>query len=896
MAMHFKTHESQLAGLYKEGKLAKGDKFYPWSKDTYDNASSDKTDTGYLMHVDKILGIDKDHGIIYYGTEKNFQSGKSNYFSGTFDYPIAGNSLPERPLPKDWIKFDGPSLDWVPMFKVTFNPAPKITTTQAPKIIGPVTTVAPNTTAAPQVTIPPATELPDNFVIPEIKIPNITQAYEIPDREVVQHDPIGIEIDGIQDFSKSLFTRFDTFVDAYDNLNKYMNKTPYTKLKQKIAQNAGINPYLYENSNFLLDLSGLTPAEYQTWKNSIGVENFNDIWEAMEKNNELVLQTLQSEFGDKISDFTYKNLPNGLFLKGNYIFRLIIDIMRILKCITENLACCFPEHVYKKTVMNSMTWLLDKDTGILNTLRQSAVQLVKHYLEVEKDLIQNGVDSDYHNNPTVSHKPSLTYGTELLSGNYLDIIIQPLKDFRDQLMSCSNCYEKGPDDTISYFTVNKNLDDLLLMNQRETNLVQSRFYTNCRQIALSKLPILDDFLNKNDLLELPVIEKYTDYPELFANNATNRNNFINFMKEFNSVGFVDTRENINRLKSRFNIFAIENIVGFEITNNFYLIEIENYNTYITDFNNISTTNSKLQNTAQDKLNKALQLSYDTLEETIRKCEEENKLKLKQDPNYLNTINASNTNLMKNAIENLDLNIDPMNTKYHPDNLPNIEDKFTKPNPPPEFTLVEPNIRDYLVCLDNAVIGTTSTTPGPTTSTTTTRAPVLITTTSTTPGPITSTTTTTTKAPTTAAPTTTKAPVVITTTKSPTTTTTTKAPTTTTTPKPTTTTKPPYPMCTHSKADNMPVGTKIKHPITGAYVGVGDIVDPCFIQPVQKLMGKPKVRINCIRSWGAEFSSQGVYYKYSAIMYKDDPYNAAFYASASSTNDTVIFSAKAGEVR
>ena len=173
MAMHFKTHPTQLAGLYKEGKLAKGDKFYPWSKDTYDNASSDKTDTGWLMHVDKILGIDKDHGIIYYATEKDFQSGKPNYFAGTFDYPIAGNSLPERPLPKDWIKFDGPSLDWAPMFKVTFDPAPNITTTQAPTTISPVTTAAPTTTtttAAPQVTIPPATELPDNFVISSIVV------------------------------------------------------------------------------------------------------------------------------------------------------------------------------------------------------------------------------------------------------------------------------------------------------------------------------------------------------------------------------------------------------------------------------------------------------------------------------------------------------------------------------------------------------------------------------------------------------------------------------------------------------------------------------------------------------------------------------------------------------
>ena len=95
---------------------------------------------------------------------------------------------------------------------------------------------------------------------------------------------------------------------------------------------------------------------------------------------------------------------------------------------------------------------------------------------------------------------------------------------------------------------------------------------------------------------------------------------------------------------------------------------------------------------------------------------------------------------------------------------------------------------------------------------------------------------------------------------------------------------------------MPLGTKIKHPITGAYVGVGDIVDPCFIQPVQRLMGKPKVRINCILSVGLTFSAQGVYYKYSAAIYKDDPYNAAFYASANSSNDYHVFSAKAGEIR
>ena len=881
MGMHYETKPEDLISLYKNGLLAKGDKFTYLTQKIYDShiadMSKDKTDTAFLMHIQKVLAIDEEHGFIYYATEKSFITGKMYYFEGRFVFPIGGKDYPERQCPKDCFEKD---LDWTPMFKVKGDlktPA-LIVTTKAP------TTSGPATTTPPPVTIPPATDIPSDFVIPDIKIPNITQAYEIPDREVPVHDAIVTEIDGVQDFSKSLFTRFDTFLDAYNNLSKYMNKTPYTKLKEKIAQNQGINPYLYENSDFLIDLTGLTPAEYQSWKNSIGVENFNDIWEAMEKNSDLILQNLQNEFGDKLADFSYKNLPNGLFLKGNYIFRLIVDIMRILKCITENLACCFPEHVYKKTVMNSMQWLLDKDKGILNSLRQNAVDRIKYYLEIEKDLIQKGVDSDYHNDPTISHKPSLNYGTELLSGNYLDIIIQPLKDFRDQLMSCSNCYEKNQDDTISYFTVNKKIDDLLLSNQKETNLVQSRFYTNCRQIALSKLPIIDDFLNESDLLELPKVSDYTDYPELFADNATNRNNFINFMKEYNSVGFINTLDNINKTKQRFNIYSIENIVGFEITNNFYLIEIQNYNDYITDFTNITETNTKLQLAAQEKLNKALQLSYDTLEETIRKCEEENKKKLKEDPNYLST------NIMKNAIENLDLNIDPNNTKYHPENLKNIEDKFIKPTPPPVYEPIKPNIRDYLVCLDNVVIGTT--TPKP--STTTTSSPTPTTTsspnTTTTSGPTPTTTkapTTTTKAPTT----TTKAPT--TTTKAPTTTTT-KAPTTTTTT--TTTTKPPYPMCTHSKPINMPLGTKIKHPITGTYVGVGDIVDPCFVQPVQKLSGKPKVRINCIYSTGSTFSSKGVYYKYSAVVYKDDPYNAAFYSASSTSSDYIVFCALAGDIR
>ena len=539
MGMHYETKPEDLIELYKNGKLAKGDKFTYLTQKTYNNhmadMSKDKTDTGFLMHIHKILGIDEEHGYIYYATEKSFMTGKLYYFEGKFVFPIGGKDYPERQCPKDCFEKD---LDWTPMFKVRgdLKAAPITVTTKAPTTVAPVTPVTPVTpgTTIPPVTIPPATDIPENFVIPEIKIPNLTMAYEIPDREVPKHDAIVTEIDGVQDFSKSLFTRFDTFLDAYNNLSKYMNKTPYTKLKEKIAQNAGINPYLYENSDFLIDLSGLTPAEYQSWKTSIGVENFNDIWEAMEKNSDLVLQNLQNEFGDKLADFSYKNLPNGLFLKGNYIFRLIVDIMRILKCITENLACCFPEHVYKKTVMNSMMWLLDKEKGILNTIRQNAVERIKYYLEIERDLIQNGVDSDYHNDPTVSHKPSLNYGIELLSGNYLDIIIQPLKDFRDQLMSCSNCYEKGPDDTINYFTVNKNIDDLLLNNQRETNLVQTRFYTNCRQIALSELPIIDNFLNEADLLELPVIEKYTDYPELFGNSSDNRNNFINFMKEYNS--------------------------------------------------------------------------------------------------------------------------------------------------------------------------------------------------------------------------------------------------------------------------------------------------------------------------------------------------------------------------
>lgn len=436
MGMHFNTKPEDLIKLYKEGKLAKGDKFYPFTKDRYDDTIADVAKKEYagLMHIDKILGIDEEHGYIYYGTEKSFWNGKLNYFAGTFNYPINGTLLPERPYPKDGFEKD---LDWTPIFSIRgdLKAAPITVTTKAPTTVAPT---VPAGTTPPPVTIPPATDIPENFVIPEIKIPNITAAYEIPDREVPKHDAAVTEIDGVQDFSKSLFTRFDTFLDAYNNLSKYMNKTPYTKLKEKIAQNAGINPYLYENSDFLIDLSGLTPAEYQSWKTSIGVENFNDIWEAMEKNSDLVLQNLQNEFGDKLADFTYKNLPNGLFLKGNYIFRLIVDIMRILKCITENLACCFPEHVYKKTVMNSMMWLLDKDKGILNTIRQNAVERIKYYLEIEKDLIQNGVDSNYHNDPTVSHKPSLNYGIELLSGNYLDIIIQPLKDFRDQLMSCSS--------------------------------------------------------------------------------------------------------------------------------------------------------------------------------------------------------------------------------------------------------------------------------------------------------------------------------------------------------------------------------------------------------------------------------------------------------------------------
>ncbi len=158
---------------------------------------------------------------------------------------------------------------------------------------------------------------------------------------------------------------------------------------------------------------------------------------------------------------------------------------------------------------------------------------------------------------------------------------------------------------------------------------------------------------------------------------------------------------------------------------------------------------------------------------------------------------------------------------------------------------------------------------------------------------TTTTTTTTKAPTTT--TTTKAPTT-TTTKTPTTTTT-KAPTTTTTKAPTTTTtKPPYPMCTHYKTINLPLGTKIKHPITGVYCGVGDIVDPCFIQPKQRLSGKPKVRINCILSGGSQFTAQGVLYQYSAVIYKEDPYNAAFYATANTSNDYCVFQALAGEIR
>ena len=144
---------------------------------------------------------------------------------------------------------------------------------------------------------------------------------------------------------------------------------------------------------------------------------------------------------------TYNN--NYVLLeKIKFLRRLIININNIFIKIISDLNCCTTDDKYNKTVIPIFKWLVEDENGLCGTLLTISKEIYNIYIPIKRIMC---LFRNIPGNPTLSYG-----GTDYLKGMYpiiegldklanvldngafLDILIIPVKNFHDKLVSCSS--------------------------------------------------------------------------------------------------------------------------------------------------------------------------------------------------------------------------------------------------------------------------------------------------------------------------------------------------------------------------------------------------------------------------------------------------------------------------
>jgi len=315
-----------------------------------------------------------------------------------------------------------------------------------------------------------------DYKIPEQKIPSLVEDLEeietnLPEIEKhVDLEELVFDYEETNEEETEEFSKFDSFKDAYDSLNNIENQTSVEKL---ILSNLEEAREKEANSNLLTSSSKIDLSK--TYLDSDGnvtldagyLESFEPWYREMIANvtSDTDKKYLAINFDEEfLVEETTNQLSKGLFLKGNYLFRLLIEINEILQCIVKDIECCFPEYLYDTTVRNSMEWLVDPDNGLISVMREQATTLIRDYIVQEKEKLDTSKSTEENIislTDKVGADGSFSVGKYIFDGSLLDLLIQPIKDFRDQLISCSNCGKEEVEDGV-YGILNSEIDKLLI--------------------------------------------------------------------------------------------------------------------------------------------------------------------------------------------------------------------------------------------------------------------------------------------------------------------------------------------------------------------------------------------------------------------------------------------------
>lgn len=609
----------------------KGDKFFPYTKSSYTLSKS--ISDGYLMHITKIENIDKENGIVYYYVEKDHMTGSSNNINGKYLYPINGTREPSRYSNNSpWTFLKSFECDLV-------------------KELPPEDT--PDEDTPPPPPPPPEPEIDYSYEIPEPIIPISQNIIEIPERDFEVHGEIITNTDTPQNFDDDKpnnFSNFNSFKDAYNNLNNINTDTYLDRLKIEIEKNESISTPD--------DLIGVTSEQYLEWEDSVKITNDDN--KVVDYDFENIID-FKKEFGDINNEDI---ISKGLFLKANLIYNILLDINKLLKCIVTNLECCLPEYLDETTITSTFDWLLNPDFGLINSLKEFGINMIDTYRIKTKEKMNENPDAsnDIDMDGLVSYDGYFTVGKYIFDGTYLDIIIHPLKDFRDQLQSCSNCTDELSEPL-------SEIESQLINNISVYNFADFEPYYDCSKAVFEKMPKIEDFFTMEDKIE---------YPESILNNNL-LYDIINKYLELDEEDKIEYSE-------------LKNNIVQKITNNIYEIDDPFWVSELNKINEIKDKNIIIEKRNEDNYRVAnLQLveqtNYfnSTLHDLIKECEDKNKTKLEE-------LNKPNVEIID--IQDFEaIVVDPDNSKYQPPLQPLLEPP-AGPTPPGEFSDPEPNIDDY----------------------------------------------------------------------------------------------------------------------------------------------------------------------------------------------------------